>query len=85
MILVIDVGPMMDNAPPTGDTTTPLEYSLRIANQIVIQKVCHTLRETFSCTNRYLPVQKTKSVWSCVVRPRPIMSWRLMADMTTLV
>ncbi len=37
-MLVIDVGPMMDVAPPTGDDT-PLESSLKIASQIVTQKV----------------------------------------------
>ena len=37
-MLVIDVGPMMDIAPPTGGDTA-LEDSLRIANQIVLQKV----------------------------------------------
>lgn len=37
-MLVIDVGPPMDDAPPTGGDT-PLECSLRVANQIVFQKV----------------------------------------------
>ena len=38
LVLVIDVGPMMDVAPPTGGDT-PLESSMRIASQIVTQKV----------------------------------------------
>ena len=38
LVLVIDVGPMMDVAPPLGGET-PIELSLRIACQIVAQKV----------------------------------------------
>ena len=38
---MIDVGPMMDIAPPMGGET-PLESSLRIASQIVTQKVSET-------------------------------------------
>lgn len=38
VMLVIDVGPMMDVAPPTG-SDTPLEASLKIASQIVTQKL----------------------------------------------
>ena len=38
MILCIDVGPLMGITPPTGEDT-PLEMSLRIASQIVAQKV----------------------------------------------
>lgn len=38
-MLVFDVSPTMDEAPPTGDGTTPLESSLHVANQVVFQKV----------------------------------------------
>ena len=45
--MCIDVGPMMSMAPPSGGDT-PLDMSLKIAGQIVAQKVC----VNYSCTTQ---------------------------------
>ena len=41
IVLCIDVGPSMDIAPPSGGETN-LEMAIRVANQIVQQKVLST-------------------------------------------
>ena len=42
IVLCLDVGPSMNIAPPSGGDTH-LEMALRVANQIIQQKVCvHT-------------------------------------------
>lgn len=77
-MLVIDVGPMMDIAPPTGGDTA-LEDSLRIANQIVLQKVSFykwvwLIYTHISILSSYLLVLKMKWVWSYLALPPLIMS-----------
>ena len=42
IVLCLDVGPSMDIAPPSGGDTH-LEMALRVANQIVQQKVDHNV------------------------------------------
>lgn len=56
----MDVGPIMDVAPPTGDQDTPLETSLRIAGQIVAQKVGTSAQLNHSAVMIYLYLSKAR-------------------------
>lgn len=71
IVLCLDVGPSMNIAPPSGGDTH-LEMALRVANQIVQQKVCLHTRSYYDVQFGYnviiwgLGFKRDRGLWTTI-------------------